>query len=72
MNAISFFLAALHHMEFSGQGSDLSCSCNPSQTCANTGSLTHCAGLEIEPAPQGSQDTSDPAVPQWELLNAIS
>ena len=40
-----FFLAALRHMEFPGQGSDLSHSVDLSHSCSNTGSLTHCAGL---------------------------
>ena len=31
-----FVLAALRHMEFSGQGSDLNCSCNLSCSCSNT------------------------------------
>ena len=36
-------------MDFSSQGSDLSHSCNLSLSCGNAGSLTHCAGLGIEP-----------------------
>ena len=38
------FLAAQWHMEFPGQGSDLSHSCGLSCSCGNAGSLTHCAG----------------------------
>ena len=41
--------------EFPGQGSDLSYSCNLSQSCGNVGSLAHCAGPGIEPASQYSQ-----------------
>ena len=36
------------HMEFPGQGSDTSCSHDPSRSCSNAGSLTHCARLGIE------------------------
>ena len=42
-------LAASQHVEFPGQGSDLSCSCDPC-CCGNARSLAHCAMLEIEPA----------------------
>ena len=51
----SFFLAAPRHMKFLGQGSDLSCSCDLSHSCSDAGSLTHCAGLWIEPASQHSK-----------------
>ena len=44
-------------MEFLGQGSDLR------HGGGNTGSLTHCARLGIEPVSQGSQDTTDPVAP---------
>ena len=54
-------------MELPDQGSDPSHSCNLSHSCRNTGSLTHCAGLGIEPASQYSQDAADPVAPQWEL-----
>ena len=37
-------------MEFPGQGSDLSHSCDLLCSCGNAGSLTHCARLEIKPA----------------------
>ena len=37
------------------------------RTCSNTGSLTHCAGPGIQHASQGSQDATDPLVPQREL-----
>ena len=61
------FLTALQHMEFPGQGSDLSCNCSPNHSCGNAGSPTCCASLGIEPVSQGSQDAADPVVPQWEL-----
>ena len=41
------FLAARQHVEFPGQGSDPSHSCDLS--CGNTRSLTLCAWLGIEP-----------------------
>ena len=43
------FLAALWHMEFPGQGSDLSHGCILSHSCSSTGSLTHCTGPGIKP-----------------------
>ena len=46
-----FFFATLWHMEFPGQGSDPNGSCNVYCCCGNTGSLTHCAGLGIDPCP---------------------
>ena len=60
------FLAALQHMEFPGQGSYPGHSRDPSHSCGHTRSLTHCAGLGIEPASQLCQDVVNP-VPQWEL-----
>ena len=54
------FLATPWHTEFSGQGSDLGCSCALCSNCGNTGSLTHCTRLGIEPASQCAQDTADP------------
>ena len=62
-----FFLAAPWHMEFLGQGSDLSHSCDLSCSCSNAGSLTHCARPGIEPRSQHSQDAANPSAPQWEL-----
>ena len=47
-----FFLAAPWHMEFSGPGRDLSHSCNPSCSCGNARSLTHCARSRMEPVSQ--------------------
>ena len=62
-----FFLAALRHMEFPGQGSDLSCSCNLSSICGNAKSVTHYARLGIKPMSHCSQDTTDPVL-QWQEL----
>ena len=50
-----------------GQGSDPSYSCNLSHSCGNAGSLTHCAGLGMEPASQCTQDATNPVGPQREL-----
>ena len=55
-------------MEFPGQGSDLSCRPNLSHSYGSAGSLTHCAGLGIEPTSQCSQDAANPFAPQRELL----
>ena len=46
------FLAAPWHVEFPGQGSDLSHSCNSCRSCSNAGSylLTHSEGPGIKPA----------------------
>ena len=62
------FLAALQHMELPGQGSDPCCSHGLCRS--NTGSLTHCAGLGIDPATQWSRDAADPTAPQQELLSS--
>ena len=56
-----FFLAALKRMEFPGQGSGSSC------TCDNTDCLTHRARPGIQPASQHSRDATDPVGPQQEL-----
>ena len=49
-----FFLAILRHMEFPGQGSDLS------HSCSYTGSLTHCWGRPgIEPVTRACRDDAD-------------
>ena len=58
----------LQPMEFPGQGSDLSCSGDLSLSYGNARSLTYRAGPGIEPESQHSQDTTNPIVPQWELL----
>ena len=56
-------------MELLGQGLDLSHDCDLSCSCSNTGSLTHCVGLEIDPASQPSQGTTNLLVPQRELCH---
>ena len=56
-----FFLFYLS-VEFSGQGSDPSCSCNLNHSCGKPGALTHCARLGIEPA------SSAPKTPLIPLL----
>ena len=45
----------------------LSHSCDLYHSYRNNGSLTHCAGLGIKPAPQHSKNTTDPIAPQQEL-----
>ena len=47
-------------MEFLGQGSDPSRSLDLNHSCSNTGFLTHCGGLGIEPA---TQCTKMPLIP---------
>ena len=64
-HAFFFFWSTPQHMEFPGQGSDPSCSCS----CSHAGSLNHCAGWGIEPAPLHCRDTANHLVPQWELLD---
>ena len=61
------FLGVLWHMEFLGQGSDLSCSCDLSHSYGSVGSLAQYARLGIEPVSQHSQDASDPIGPRQEL-----
>ena len=51
-------------MEFLGQRSDLSHSCNLHHSCGNPRSLTHCGGPRIEPASQCSRDTVDLLYPR--------
>ena len=55
-------------MELLGQGSDLSHGSDLSRSWGNTGSLTHCARLGIEPVSQHSQDAANPTAPEQELL----
>ena len=55
------FLAAPQHVEFLGQGADVSHSYDLYQSCGTYGSLTHCAGQGIEPVSQRSRDATDPA-----------
>lgn len=61
-------LAAPWHMELWVQGSDPSYSRELSYSCSDAGSLTHCAGVGIEPTSQHPQDPANPVAPQWELL----
>ena len=61
------FLATSWHMEFPGQGSDPSHSCNLRHSCGNTGSLTHCAEPRIKPVYWHCRDASDPVVVQQGL-----
>ena len=64
---VSFFFAALWHMEFLGQGSDVNHGCDLGHSCSNAGSLTCCVGLGIEPASQYFRDADDPVAPWQEL-----
>ena len=64
---IYFFEGCPQHMEFLGQGSELSCSCNLCHGCSNAGSLTLCARVRIKFVSQHSRDTADPVAPQQEL-----
>ena len=46
------------HIEFPGQGSDLSGHRDLNHSCRYAGSFTHCARLGIKPLPQRSQDAA--------------
>ena len=61
------FLAAPQHMEFLGQGSDPSHSCDLSRNCGNAGSLIYCAGSGIESTSQCSRNATNPLAPQGDL-----
>ena len=63
----SSFLAALRHMEFTGQQSDLSHSPHLSCSYGSDGSLTYYIRPGIEPMSQCSQDAADLFVPYREL-----
>ena len=54
-------------MEFRGQGSDLNCCCDPRCSYGDARSLTHCAQSGMEPASQGSRDTTESITPQQVL-----
>ena len=71
--AFSFLLslASQQHVVPPHQGSDLSCSLDPSPNCGNTRSLTHRARPGTKPASQRSQDATSPAAPQRELLDKL-
>ena len=62
-----FLSATLWHLEFPGQGSDLSHSWDLCCSCGNVRSLTYGAELGIKPASQCSQDATDLIAPQQEL-----
>ena len=62
-------LTSLRHMEFLGQGSDLSCSCNLYAAVAVPDPLTHCSRPGIEPVSWYCRDATNLLVPQWELLD---
>ena len=46
-------------------------SCDLCCSCSNARSLTHCAGLGIEPSSQCSRDTANPVAPPWELRDIV-
>ena len=58
-------------MEFLGQGADLSTAANYTTTVAMLGSLTHCAGPEVEPTSWHCREAEDPAALQQELPDRI-
>ena len=62
-----FFWSPCSILELLGQGSNQSHSRELSHNCDNARSLTHCAGLGIEPISQCSQDVANPAAPQQDL-----
>ena len=59
-----FFLATTQHMEFSGQGSDPSHSCNPRNSCYNA--LTHCAGPPEMPLIQLHPSGNSQCLNRWQ------
>lgn len=65
------FLAVLRHVEFPGQGSDLSRSCHVGHSWGSSGSLTHCAKPGIEPVPGCCRHdtTAGPVGPEQKLIN---
>ena len=64
------FFGHPQHMEFPGQGSDPSCSCNLYHSCGSAGSF-NCAGPRIKPVSWCCTDAANPFVPQWELHYVI-
>ena len=60
------FLPFFGTSEFLGQGSDQSHSFDLCHS--NAGSLTHCAGLEIEPVSQRSRDATNSVAPRQEQI----
>ena len=67
---LSFFAVPLC-MEFLGQGSYASHSCDLHCSHSNIGYLTHFSGPGIKPEPCHWRDTTDPTVPQWDLQDTI-
>ena len=61
-----YFNTSFLYMEFLGQGSDPSCSCDLRHNCSNPGPLTHCAGPGVKPMPWHCRDTANPIASQWE------
>lgn len=57
--------------KFPGQGSDLSYILTYITAVATPDPLTQCAGLWMEPASQCCRDSTNPVVPQRELLNTL-
>ena len=63
---LSSFLLPCRRMEFLGQGSHPSCSCNLRHSCSALDPLTCCARLEMESASWRCRDDTEPVVPQRE------
>lgn len=59
-------------MEFPGQRSILSHSCDLHHSCGNTVSFSHQAWPGMETASQHCRDTANPTVLQWELLELFT
>ena len=57
-------------MEFSCQGSDLSCNWVLHHSCGKAGSSTHCACQGTEPRSQPYKNTTDSIGPQRKLLGS--
>ena len=57
------FMAVLRCIEFTGQGPDVSCRCDLCSSCSNTGSLTYCAELGVEPVSQSSREAATVGAP---------
>lgn len=67
-----FFLAALQHVEFPGQGSDFRATVTTYPTTrATLDALTDCTGPRIEPAAWCCRDSAKPIVPQGDLLLVV-
>ena len=67
LNMIYYFFDCTHDIwKFQGQGSNLSCNFDLHHSCGNAESLTHSAGLGIEPMPQ---QRLQPQQRQCQILN---